>query len=101
MNNCTPAAEAVMMMSPALECTSEGFPEAWAGRVPKRVRATKTVHPDFSFAGNEGVVAVNGEEYLVWVNAHGALAAIMADGLRRLGLRPGEFEVVEFHGVVQ
>ena len=43
-----------------------------------------------------GLAAVKSQDYLAWVNIHGAVSAVLP-GDHRLGLYPAEFEVVEFH----
>jgi hypothetical protein len=82
--------------SPALSYQSEHYPASWRGKVPKRVNIVITVHPDFSFLCAEHTVAHGGEDYDVTVNSHGAVSAILPNG-ERLGLKPYEFEVVEWH----
>lgn len=41
-----------------------------------------------------GAAAIAGEIYFAWTNAHGALSAVLPGG--NLGLKPDEFEVVEW-----
>lgn len=86
------------MRSIALDHQSEHYPASWHGRVPKRIRMANTVTPDLPmlFPESRGMVAGSGREYEVWVNSHGAVAAILEDG-RKLGLRPYEFEIIEWH----
>ena len=81
--------------SPALISRSDDYPASWRGRVPKRVRMAKTVTPDFPGMG--ALVAIQDQEYDVWVNSHGAVAAIVDVRGKTLGLRPYEFEVIEWH----
>lgn len=78
----------------------KGYP--FGTRVPKRVRMTRTVTSDFfpgttiSLADGEPLVAVHSQTFLAWTNSYGAVAIHMPDG-RKLFVRPGEFEVVEWH----
>lgn len=71
-----------------------GYPAEFQGRVPWRVRLTRTVRPlpmhGRSIAGYEG------EEFDVWVSRHGVVALILGDG-KLLGVKPGQFEVIEWH----
>jgi hypothetical protein len=83
--------------SPALTFRSHHYPERYQNRVPRRVRMTETVTPDWPLnflASNLGLVARRGCEYPCFVNSHGAVSAII-DG-RALGLKPDEFDVVEW-----
>lgn len=82
--------------SPALQFQSEHYPASWHGKVPKRVRMAKTVRPDIPISESLGIAAKRQKEYEVWVNSHGAVSAICENG-KRLGLRPYEFEVIEWH----
>lgn len=85
--------------SPALRHRSKNYPERYAGRVPKRVRMTQTSRSDLPAflldRPEDELIAEAGKEYPVWVNSHGAVAAYLPCG-EQLGLRPGEFEVVEW-----
>jgi hypothetical protein len=87
------------MESPALFGVSAHWPKKW-DRVPKRVLMLRTAVPDHLLAmvnpKLRGLAAVNGQDYPVWVNRHGAVSAVLPGG-HRLGLYPSEFEVVEFH----
>lgn len=86
--------------SPALHAQSEHYPERYAGRVPLRVRLTKTVTADVMpyplCLSQDHLAFVVGQEVPVWVNSHGAVAGIDGAG-RCLGLKPHEFEVVQYH----
>jgi len=79
---------------------SEHYPERYNGKVPKKVRMVDTVHSDLpilSFEiGEEPLIAIIGMEYYVTVNCHGAVTALLSD-MEKLGLKPSEFEVIEFH----
>jgi hypothetical protein len=79
--------------SPALREQSELYPVKWSGRVPKRIRMLKHVEGDFPIP--PFAVAYSGKEYDCWVNSHGAVAANTEHGM--LGVKPDEFEVIEFH----
>ncbi len=81
-------------ISPALLSRSELYPAAWRGRVPKRIRMMKTVRSDFPCISR--LIAPKGGEYNAWVNSHGAVAAVLPIG-EMLGVRPYEFEVIEWH----
>lgn len=85
--------------SPALTYRSAHYPrngfEGAENRVPLRVRTTRPVHSDFGGIFGPPLLCFEGAEYDVWVNSHGAVAAILPDGL--LGLKPGEFTVVAYH----
>lgn len=89
----------VELMSPALTFQSEHYPASWQNKVPKRVRMAKTVLPDFPFnlTWPESLCCNANSEYDVIVNSHGAITAILSED-KRLGLKPYEFEVVEWHG---
>lgn len=86
--------------SPALRTQSELYPKRYAGRVPLRVRLTKTVTADVMpyplCLSQDHLALVIGQEVPVWVNSHGAVTGIDSVG-RGLGLKPDEFEVVKFH----
>lgn len=86
--------------SPALTSLSEIYPTRYEGRVPLRVRITKTVTADvmpYPLCLTQDCRAfVIGQEVPVWVNRHGAVAGIFPDG-EMLGLKPDEFEVTNFH----
>lgn len=69
------------------------YPARYNDRVPKTVRMTRGARSDL-FAQHD-LTAKRGKEYPAWTNRHGAVSAILPDG-NKLGLRPDEFEVVEF-----
>lgn len=89
--------------SPALDRQSGHYPPAWRGRVPVRVRMAVEVGPDqpwghlvaLGLVEAPKFVAEEGQEYDAWVNKHGAVAVVLPDGTR-LGVRPYEFEVIEW-----
>jgi hypothetical protein len=80
--------------SPALESKSEHYPAEYLGRVPKRVRMLRTVRSEWPFSAHRG--AYKGDEYDADVNRHGAVSVYVEDG-GLLGVKPGEFEVIEWH----
>ncbi|HSZ58660.1 MAG TPA: hypothetical protein VK797_23530 [Tepidisphaeraceae bacterium] len=86
--------------SPALHYRSPHYPAVFNGMVPSKIRMRQTVRvdPGLLLARPElkDTIAYCGELYDVWVNSHGAVAAVLPDG-GQLGVKPGEFEVVEFY----
>lgn len=83
-------------VGPALTHRGEGFP--WPGRIPLRVRMVKRVWPDFPFLLQGPVCAAEmGQEYDTWTNVYGAVA-VWVNG-EKLGVRPDEFQVVEWYTV--
>lgn len=54
-----------------------------------------TVRPDVPFAKPDTIALVN-HIYECWVNSYGAVSAICTNG-ERLGLKPYEFDVIEWH----
>lgn len=85
------------LTSLALKDRSANYPEIWNNKVPLKVKMLDTVKPDipilFGHSENE---ALKGMYYCVWVNTHGAVSAILPN-LSQLGLKPHEFEVIEWH----
>ncbi len=64
-------------------------------RIPKRIKMLKTVVSDFPLAPR--LFAKKGAYHLVETNRHGAVSAILTDfDCQLLGLKPGEFEVIEW-----
>lgn len=89
--------------SPALKMRSNepepfSYPNKWNDRVPLKVKMKETVTSDMVmfFPHDSEMIAIGGNEYYCWVNSYGALSAILPHG-ERLGLKPDEFEVIEFH----
>jgi len=88
--------------SPALNWKSDrkgscAYPKDFNNKVPLKVRMNKTVKPDMIFRKEQvGMQAVYSNEYYAWVNSYGALSVILPGG-EKLGLVPGEFQVIEFH----
>ncbi len=92
---------AITKSSPALEWKSDregtfSYPEHWHGKVPYKVKMLKTVYPDIPFLCKEDTVCERQKEYYAWVNSYGAVAAILENG-EKLGLKPSEFEIIEWH----
>lgn len=81
------------LYGPALSHRSEQYPERFKGRVPKRIRMLKRVTSDIPFS-DPNLVAENGAIYTAWTNSHGAVAAWING--KRLGVRPNEFEVIDW-----
>ncbi len=77
--------------------TDKGYP--FGDKVPKTVRLKQTVTTDFIHGmpiSKDVLVAVNNATYPAWTNSYGAVAAVFQDG-KHLGLKPDEFEIVEWH----
>ncbi|MBX8557026.1 hypothetical protein K5D56_26145 [Pseudomonas cichorii] len=85
---------------PALHSRSNGYP--FGDRVLRTVRMVKTVTADpmpvlgYSYIKDAIPTAVISQTFPAWTNKHGAVSAVMPDG-KRLGLKPGEFEVDTWH----
>lgn len=84
---------------PALKAKSEHYPRSFGSRTPKTIRMLRDVRPDALCAiadpATAKMRAVRGAEYPAYTNSHGAICAIFPDG-EKLGVKPGEFEVVEW-----
>lgn len=94
--------------SPARLFQAEDYPPVWKGGVPRLVKMACTVRSDSLVllkilgGGNSGgieMVAHKDQVYECWVNSHGAVAVILKDG--RLGVKPYEFEVVDWWQIKQ
>lgn len=97
--------EQIAKTSPALvrQSTEQGkfaYPIRFNGQVPLKVKMIHTVTSDLPmiFPDSADMICVAGNEYYVWVNSYGAVSAIL-DGERKLGLKPNEFEVTEYHPI--
>jgi hypothetical protein len=90
----TPAEEAEFLRSPALRIRKPGYPARFNGQVPRLIRTRRTIRPDFPFLASPGCVAREANVYLAWTNSQGAVAAVIPGG--NLGLKPDEFDVVEW-----
>lgn len=86
----------IPLSSPALKHQSDSYPASWYGKVPLRVKMAKTVTADTPFLAKPEAVGHTGREYFAWVNSHGAVA-IVCDNGEKLGVKPYEFEVTEWH----
>lgn len=59
-----------------------------------KILMLENVRPDFLFLAKPGTILRAGETYEAMVNKCGAITAICENG-ETLGVKPGEFEVVE------
>lgn len=93
------------LKSPALQWQSNkrkyNYPSKYHGLVPLKVMAVQDVKSDLSELSHilgikENTIALKDNEYYVWVNSYGAVAAILPNG-EKLGLKPDEFIVTAFH----
>ncbi len=88
-----------MDYGPALKHHAKGYPVRWNDRTPKTIRMLRHVTPDALCAMVDptarDMAAENAGEYPAWTNSYGAVCAVFPDG-RRLGVKPAEFEVVEW-----
>ena len=85
--------------SPALTHQSKGYPANYRGRVPKKIRMAKTLYPDDVCGislGKPGTMLELDQVYFCWVNSNGAVAGWCDNG-EKLGVKPGEFDVVEWY----
>lgn len=83
-------------MCPALKFLSDDYPKRFDRRVPKVIRMKRTVCSDLPWLMEcKNVIAEIAMLYPAWTNSHGAVAAVLDNGTR-LGVKPDEFEVVEF-----
>jgi hypothetical protein len=82
----------------AMRNKSQLYPKAWEGKVPKTVRIKKTVYSDIPlFLPGGDFVCEKDRFYQVISNRHGAVSAWVGPGDNDfLGLKPNEFEIVEF-----
>ncbi len=90
----SPEEEAEFLKSPALRARKGGYPDRFCGKVPRLIRPRRTIRPDLPFLAQPGCVARAENVYLAWTNSYGAVAAVIPGG--NLGLKPDEFEVVEW-----
>lgn len=93
----------IALESPALKWKSDRkppftYPAYFNGKTPLKVRMNTTVTSDLPmfFPDAADLLCVQGNEYHCWVNSYGAVSAILPNG-KQLGLKPGEFEVIEWH----
>lgn len=85
---------------PALDTKSLDYPVRFGGKTPKIIRMLQCVEPDRipglgMLPDCRGMIAEFQCLYPAWTNSYGAVSAILDDG-RKLGVRPDEFEVVEY-----
>jgi len=87
----------VMMQGGALSYKSEHYPNRFEGKVPALVLMKKTAESDLpAFLSKDLPKAIEGQEYWVNVNSHGAVSVIFPDG-QQLGVKPDEFDVILYH----
>lgn len=85
----------------ALKSRSAHWPKRFGNAVPMRIRMTQTVRPDFAFIlppEKRGMVLHADEVYEATTNSHGAVCGVCECG-NLLGVKPDEFEVVEWYPV--
>lgn len=70
----------------------------WGDKLPKRVEMLSTVRTDLPFVTKKNLIAHEGQVYDVKMNVFGAVFIDYPDG-SYLGLKPGEFDVVEWQEV--
>lgn len=82
--------------STALREQREEYPAGWEGKVPRTVQIVKIGDGVLPFI----TLPEPGTIVEVYVNMHGALSAILDQKGESLllGLKPGEFEIVTWHG---
>lgn len=73
------------------------YPKDWAGKVPLKIRLKTDVRSDIPF---DPMGAMANEEHYCQVNSHGAVSIVFPDGTL-LGIKPAEFEVIEWHNVIK
>jgi hypothetical protein len=85
-----------MIDCPALHARLKGYP--FGDRIPSKIKMRRTVISDFPMflrPGEAALLAIGSETYDAWTNSYGAVAAVMPNG-KTLGVKPDEFEVVEW-----
>jgi hypothetical protein len=89
--------------SPALTWRSDKpgrshYPHKWFDKIPLKVKMATTVTPDIPeiMIPKKDTIALEHNEYFVWVNSYGAVSSILANS-EKLGLLPSEFVVTEWH----
>jgi hypothetical protein len=100
MNDTLPPKDSKFWDSLALKHRSEHWPKRFGNSIPMLIRMNFTVRPDFPALLEEskyqGCVLTGGEVYHTTVNSHGAVCGICDNG-QELGVKPDEFEVVEWY----
>jgi macrodomain Ter protein organizer (MatP/YcbG family) len=88
----------IVLSSPALKSLSELYPPNRRGKVPLKIKMACTVKSDRSlfFNNDPDIVAHVDQEYYVWCNSHGAMAAILPNHIK-LGIKPSECDIIEWH----
>lgn len=84
---------------PAMRLQSKDYPARFMGRVPKTIRMRRTVQADWPLRAlpeYQSLIAEHGMSYPAYTNSHGAVCAVLDDG-RKLGVKPDEFEITEWH----
>jgi len=76
---------------PAIKWRSDSYP--WGVQIPVKVRMRRRVTSDFPPV----IMARAGEMYYAHTNSHGAVSVWI--GEKKLGVKPGEFEVIEWINV--
>lgn len=87
----------ICITSTALRKRSKHYPARFNDKVPWMVRMLERVRPDFPPVSKPGTVALCGHVYECVTNQHGAVSVICPNG-ELLGVKPDEFEVVQFFG---
>ncbi len=102
MQNIPEKIRRMIAIGGAMHSISEHYPKLYEGKIPLRVKMLETVTSDLPFfmMDDPANIAIGGNEYWVRVNCHGAVSAVFEDG-SELGLKPAEFEVVEWHDFKQ
>lgn len=71
------------------------FNDVWGNKTPTRIKMLKDVRSDLPFMLGVSEVAFKDKEYNVEANPYGAVSIVFESG-EKLGVKPDEFEVVEF-----
>lgn len=82
-----------MHESPAFQYKSDDYP--YGERQPYKVKMLKTITSDIPYMVLEET-AEKGEIYEVYTNSNGAMSVYLPSG-DKLGIKPGEFEIVKFY----
>jgi hypothetical protein len=90
----------IIAIGGAMHSISEHYPKRYKGKIPLKVKMLETVTSDLPFFimenNDPANICIKGNEYWVRVNCHGAVSAVFEDQ-SELGLKPSEFEVIEWH----
>lgn len=96
-----PTQDSPFWNSIALKKRSEHWPKRFGNAVPMRIRMLMTVRPDFAFIlppEKRDMILIQGRTYDATTNSHGAVCGVCGCG-NVLGVKPDEFEVVEWYPV--